>query len=108
MCVQESMLGAATPACPRGYALYAHSSPDQPGPGAGLITWFRNDVPRQEMVLNTTFEAKAYRIKLRKHITICNIYINQRQNLTMHNLQALFNQFPKYFAVLGDFNAKHP
>ena len=33
ICVQESMLGAATPACPRGYAFYAHLSTDQPGPG---------------------------------------------------------------------------
>ena len=106
MCFQETMLGNVVPASPRGYSIYAHSASDQPIPGTGLVCIIRDDVAHYPIPLNTTLQAMAFRIRLRKDITICNMYI-QHQNLAFNDIQDLYNQLPKPAVMLGDFNARH-
>ena len=107
MCIQESMLGNNVPTA-RGYSVRAFSPTDRPVAGAGLLTFIRNDIPFQEIPLITQIQANAFRVKLRKEITVCNIYITQNFQLTVANITSLFNQLPPPFLVVGDFNSRHP
>ena len=72
------------------------------------MTVFRNDIPFQELPLNTTLQVKAYRVKLEKHITLFNIYRNPQTQLTLASLQALFDELSLPSLILGDFNSKNP
>ena len=108
ICLQETMLGNNIPPDPKGYSYRVFSTSDVPVAGTEMLTAIRNDIPFYEIPVNTPLQAKAYRVRLNKEIIVCNLYIDQPINLTIANLQALFNQLPKQFAVFGDFNARSP
>lgn len=107
LCIQESMLGLRTPTSPRGYCTYYYSVRPDPAPGDGLVTLIHNSVPHSHIALNTTLQALAYKIRLSREYTICNIYLNPRGNVTANNITDLINQLPRPYIVMGDFNAKH-
>ena len=73
-----------------------------------MLAAIRNDISFYEIPVNTPLQAKTYRVRLNKEITVCTLYIDQHINLTIANLQALFNQLPRSFTVFGDFHARSP
>ena len=83
MCLQEYMLGNAVLNQPRDYHLEVYSPIVKPVPGAGLQTFIRNDVPFREVPLNSMIFAKAYRMKVRKEVTVCNLYLKHYQHLSV-------------------------
>ena len=93
---------------PKGYSYRVFSTSDVPVAGTGMLTAVRNVIPFYVILVNAPLQAKAYRVRLNKEITDCNLYMDQHINLTIANLQALFNQLSKPFAVFGDFNARSP
>ena len=108
LCLQESMVGDAVLNPPRDYHLEAYSPIVAPVPGAGLLTFIRNDVPFREVPLNTMIQAKAYRVKFRKEVTLCNLYLKHNQHLSVDDWKRFADQLPTPFIILGDFNAKNP
>ena len=106
ICLQECMLGSYIPNFPRGYASDILSLNDDPLPGDGLVTLIRADVPYCKILLNTELQARAFRIKLKKEITICNIYINPNRNTSYISILDLINQLPTPFILMGDMNAR--
>ena len=107
MCLQETMVGTCSPTM-KGYRAFSYSPTQVPIAGTGILTLVRDDISCYQVPLVTEFQARAVRVKLRKEVTVCNVYVNQDQALTRTNLGTLFDQLPKPFLVLGDFNSKSP
>ena len=101
------MVGDAVLNPPRDYHLEAYSPIVAPVPGGGLLTFIRNDVPFREVPLNTMIQAKAYRVKFRKEVTLYNLYLKHNQHLSVDDCKRFADQLPTPFIILGDFNAKN-
>ena len=105
MCIQEIMLGTYVPFL-KGYSAWAHSQTPDLIPGTGILALVKEDIPCHELPLVTEFQACAVRVRLRREITLRNIYVNHQQRFTQTNLRAFFNQLPTPFIVFGDFQGK--
>ena len=73
--------------------------------GVGFL--IHNDVVYHRIKLQTKFQAIAIHAFLHKRITVCNIYINPRDDFTQTDLEDLIKQLPKPFILMGDFNCHH-
>ena len=102
------MVGDAVLNPPRDYHLNAYSPIVAPVPGAGLLTFIRNDMPFREVALNTMIQAKAYRVKFRKKVILCNLYLKHNKHLSVDDWKRFADQLHTPFIILGDFNAKNP
>jgi len=107
ICLQETMLGAATPRPPSGYAIRTFSPNNQAIPGDGLAILIHESHSITDLNLNTPLQAMALRTGLNRQITICNIYISPNEQIQQHHITDLISQLPPPFLMLGDFNAKH-
>ena len=65
------------------------------------------DVVHHRIPLETNLQAIAIQARLHKQVTICNVYINPKQNITLKDLENLTKQLPKPFIITGDFNSHH-
>ena len=81
-----------------------HSS----NPSGGVAVVVQSGVACALVPLQTSLEAVAVRILLDRLITLVSLYLPPNVPLRLHELQALINQLPKPFLILGDFNAHHP
>jgi len=77
-------------------------------PGEGLAILLRTDVPCHTVNINTTLKAMSIRIKLKKLITVCNLYIAPNEAVSRQDLETLINQLPAPFVIVGDLNARNP
>ena len=73
--------------------------------GVGFL--IHNDVVYHRIKLQTKFQAIAIHAFLHKRITVCNIYINPRDDFTQTDLEDLIKRLPKPFILMGDFNCHH-
>ncbi|GFO24774.1 RNA-directed DNA polymerase from mobile element jockey [Plakobranchus ocellatus] len=56
----------------------------------------------------TGLHAAAATISLEKTLTVCSLYLPPNSPVSKLSLAELFEQLPKPFLVLGDFNAHSP
>lgn len=105
--IQETQLGNHTPRPPQGYDIVCFSPTVDPAPGNGLAILLHNSIPHINHPINTTLQALACRVGLRKTYTICNLYVSPNTNLTYQELHNLITQLPPPFIILGDLNSKH-
>jgi hypothetical protein len=66
----------------------------------GVAIWIRNDTEAK-----TKLNAIAVKVKLRKTITICSLYIPPNEAVSNNKLRRLIRQLPKPFIITGDLNA---
>ncbi|GFN89437.1 reverse transcriptase [Plakobranchus ocellatus] len=78
--------------------------PPRGGESALLI---RNGIRFSEIDLKTGLHAAAATISLEKTLTVCSLYLPPNSPVSKISLAELFEQLPKPFLVLEDFNA-HP
>ena len=119
ICLQETKLGNISPNC--GHNFIFHRSPPPAGERAhgGTCIISSKSFPQKVIQLDSTLQACAVQIFINKWITVCSLYLepglesrlvdragNPRQ-LEVEDLQALIDQLPQPFILLGDFNAKH-
>ena len=72
--------------------------------GVGILIY--DKIYSQELQLTTNLEAIAVTIKIKnKTITICNIYLSNRNGIDLSTLQELISQLPTPFLLLGDCNS---
>ncbi|GFO29678.1 RNA-directed DNA polymerase from mobile element jockey [Plakobranchus ocellatus] len=90
---------------PRGYTLLL---PQGGSPGAEAALLIRNGIRFSEIVLKTGLHAAAATISLEKTLTVCSLYLPPNSPVSKLSLAELFEQLPKPFLVLGDFNAHSP
>ncbi|GFO14999.1 RNA-directed DNA polymerase from mobile element jockey [Plakobranchus ocellatus] len=102
--LQECRLGEGQ-VPPRGYTLLLPQGGSTGGEAALLI---RNGTRFSEIDLKTGLHAAAATISLEKTLTVCSLYLPPSSPVSKLSLAELFEQLPKPFLVLGDFNAHSP
>ncbi|GFO14931.1 RNA-directed DNA polymerase from mobile element jockey [Plakobranchus ocellatus] len=90
---------------PRGYTLLL---PQGGSPGGEAALLIRNRTRFSEIDLKTGLHAAAATISLEKSLTVCSLYLPPNSPVSKLSLAELFEQLPKPFLVLGDFNAHSP
>uniref|UniRef100_A0A2S2QNX7 RNA-directed DNA polymerase from mobile element jockey n=1 Tax=Sipha flava TaxID=143950 RepID=A0A2S2QNX7_9HEMI len=62
--------------------------------------------PCEEIILNTDIEAIAVTIILpHTNITICNMYIPNKKEFTLSDIEQIVHRLPYPFIIVGDFNS---
>lgn len=72
----------------------------------GVAILVNHNFPTEEITLHTDLEAIALSITL-SHITLtlCNIYIPNQKDFTLHDIEHIIQQLPNTFIFVGDFNS---
>ena len=73
----------------------------------GVALYIHQDVPHSPIPLTTSIQAVAAVVHLKTKVTICNIYNSRSHQLSVNDLNNLYNQLPQPCIILGDFNAYH-
>ncbi|GFO37289.1 RNA-directed DNA polymerase from mobile element jockey [Plakobranchus ocellatus] len=102
--LQECRLGEGQ-VPPRGYTLLL---PQGGSPGSEAALLIRNGTRFSEIDLKTGLHAAAATISLEKNLTVCSLYLPPNSHVSKLSLAGLFEQLPKPFLVLGEFNAHSP
>lgn len=107
MLLQETMLGQSKPRAPNGYTLYTGGIMNDRRPGHGLGMLIKNDTAHAPLTVQSTLQVMAFRIRLNRMYTICNIYISPGEDVTLQDFDQLLHQLPEPIILSGDLNAKH-
>ena len=87
----------------RGYTLLRGDCPA--GEAALLIN---QRVVHTEITLNSPLHAAAATVTLNKTFTFCSLYLTHNEIIPKPILENLFDQLPRPFLLVGDFNAHSP
>jgi hypothetical protein len=87
------------------YNCYAQGDERVSGGSSVLI---RQDTLHSVVPLQTNIQAVAVRLTLHVALTLCSIYIPPSSSPSVADFQALLNQLPQPFLLVGDFNAHNP
>ena len=68
----------------------------------------KKNISSYKIDLQTPLQAVAVSIKCHVRVTVCSLYLPPGDNIQLDQLQALMDQLPKPFMILGDMNAHHP
>lgn len=71
----------------------------------GVAILVKSDIYVHNIPLQTSLEATAVKVNIISHINICNIYIPNRQDFDVQDLDNILQQLPKPFIIVGDFNS---
>ena len=112
ICLQETYHGNQNPYPPTGYSVETADPVVRWVPGIraarGVLTLVSNNYAYYRVNLVTELETVAIRIKIRKEITLCNIYITPNEVISTQTINNLIAQLPSPFLIVGDFNARSP
>ena len=108
ICLQETHFKETVHHNIRNFTLYNAFSPDPDKAKGGASILVHQGVIYSQVPLKTKLQAIAVQGSLSKTLTICSIYIPPSQNLLDQELDALVQQLPKPFILLGDFNSHNP
>ncbi|GFO22632.1 RNA-directed DNA polymerase from mobile element jockey [Plakobranchus ocellatus] len=99
--LQECRLGEGQ-VPPRDYTLLL---PQGGSAGARRPSSSETEPVFSEIDLKTGLHAAAATISLEKTLTVCSLYLPPNSQVSKISLAGLFEQLPKPFLVVGDFNA---
>ena len=68
----------------------------------------KKNISSYKIDLQTPLQAVAVSIKCHVRVTVCSLYLPPGDDIQLDQLQALMDQLPKPFMILGDMNAHHP
>ncbi|XP_077490774.1 uncharacterized protein LOC144101464 [Amblyomma americanum] len=71
----------------------------------GVAIIIQSRFATREIKLKTKFEAVAVTVIHFKTITICSIYLEPHQMVTLQDMETLLEQLPEPYLLAGDFNA---
>ena len=109
-CVSETKLGPDVNFQIKGFKGYQKNLQVGEGqtPHGGVAVYVKNGISSYGINLQTPLQAVAVSIKCHQRITVCSIYLPPNETILQADLQALIEQLPKPFLLLGDMNAHHP
>ena len=105
--LQETKLDSHTP-CPRNYSCFRTEYDPVFGCHGGSLLYVRQDIPHISLPINTSLQAVAVQVSLKRQYSICSLYLPPNNPVTVEDLKDLLQQLPKPFIILGDLNARHP
>ena len=105
ICLQETHLKDNTSINMKNYYSYNYIKQytDRPCGGSSII--INNNIPHNEITLNTNMQAVTISATLHKTITVCSVYIPPNEEPKEFELNNLIEQLPKPFVRMGDFNS---
>ena len=106
--LQETKLGNNLYNPGLNYDMYRKNPRDNDHPHGGVAIIISKALQHTNIALNTDLQAVAIRVCFEREITICSLYLPPRSSFTLNDVQALVNQLPPPFLVLGDFNSHSP
>ena len=108
VCLQETLLNRQLHAFPPSHYNLLPSVPVlQDGHERGAALLIHRRVPFTRLNLNTTLQAVAATLHIRRNITVCSLYLPHIP-VTLAALSQLIAQLPTPFLLLGDFNVSSP
>ena len=93
----------------KGYTHYSHpptTTNGKPTGGASIIV--KNNIPQQQVAINSCFQAVAVKLTAQRPLTICSLYLQPNFKFNYKDLEHLVEQLPVPFIIMGDFNAHSP
>ena len=107
VCLQETYLKETDQITFKGYDVYDKKATsvvdDRPTGGTSILV--KRGSPHEVIQLTTSLQAIAVKVTLHRTVTICSVYIPPRYKLGQAEIDALVDQLPTPFLLLGDFNA---
>jgi endonuclease/exonuclease/phosphatase family metal-dependent hydrolase len=108
ICLQETHFKATDNGFLKGYTVERLDDLTGHRAHGGVTIAVREALYTSRIRLNTPFQAVAVTVYAPQHITVCNVYLPESAPVTRSNLEALVQQLPRPFLLLGDFNAHDP
>ena len=100
------MLGNKKTHTPKDYFAF-HSHHPIEGSSGGSAIFVRRDIAHSEIPLRTRLQAISVRVHLKKTYTICSLYLPPNNQILERDLIDLYEELPRPFLILGDFNGRH-
>ena len=89
----------------RGFNIY---KTDRDARGGGVLLAVHKNIPSTQLHIVSNYEVVACTVFFKNFkINICNVYFPNHVNITLNEINNLFNSIPDPKIVLGDVNAKH-
>ena len=74
----------------------------------GVAILLKSNIPFENIKISSNLQIVAIRAKLPLPLTICSIYLHPNLKISEIDIQAIIDQIPRPFMILGDFNAHSP
>jgi len=109
LCLQETFLKPSDSLQIRNYHTYHTYGNIVHGRAfGGSSILIKSGIIHSFIKLQSTLQAIAARITTHKTFTVCSLYISPNTQITLNELNNLYNQLPSPSIILGDFNAHNP
>ena len=109
MCLQETHLNSKHTNFLNSYLVFRKDRDGCTYSSGGVAIVARKSLACHTIQLNTVLEAVAIRVIIfNRLITVCSLYIPPDYHLLSSEFEALVDQLPEPFIVLGDLNAHNP
>ena len=105
VCLQETFLKNTDVLSFRGYSTYSKTVDSAERASGGVTVLVKSGIPHEPVPLQTPLQATAVKISLHKTITCCSLYLPPGTPVNPVDLENLFDQLPRPYILLGDFNA---
>ena len=107
LALQETLQSDCSKMSLSGYSVL-HKSSGRDSTSGGVALLINENVLCSSIDLHTDLQAVAARISFGKTVTVCNIYLPPSVPVRGADLYHLFEQLPRPFIVVGDFNGHNP
>ena len=107
LALQETLQSDCSKMSLSGYTVL-HKSSGRDSTSGGVALFINQNVLCSSIDLHTDLQAVAARISFGKTVTACNIYFPPSVPVRGADLYHLFEQLPRPFIVVGDFNGHNP
>ena len=104
ICLQETNFKGLTSGKIKNYKTFTKNRITNHASG-GVAIYMKDTLFSQEITITSNLEVVAVKVTLPINLHICNIYLPNSQQLDILELNQIFNQLPKPFIILGDFNS---
>ena len=101
------MIGDTKTPHPKVYTSYSTDFDPTRGHHGGCALFVRHNVAHTRICLQTSLQAVAVQIHIKKKYTILSLYLPPNTQVMERDLIDLFQQLPSPFLILGDFSGRH-
>ena len=106
ICLQETNLKNTDTIKIKNFTCYNKNRTECLAASGGVAILIKDNIYSTNITLNSNVEAVAVAVTIgTRSLTICNVYLSNRYELTYESLDNLKNQLPPPYVILGDFNS---
>ena len=105
ICLQETFLKDSDRFTLKYHSCYFRHCSDNDKASGGVAVIVNNSVPHRSLKIDSTVQAVAVSISLKKTSTLCSVYLPLSSPIDIKKLDHLFYQLPRPFILMGDFSS---